>query len=198
MLNRLPVFLVGAWKKDGSFYTPYEYCVTNSQNTATEILRKAIREKSSFQHDLHYNIYKLSPDNINDTVIDNSELEFYENVQKVLEPLNLRSHITFDKLILEANNKKPCKHIDTYTSLSYTFDVNTKTIILSVSTQCYKSWTTREEEPYLQQAHQDIINSLYCVEIPKIKKVLRELNSDIRVSIVGRNKRKLIPGFITK
>jgi len=192
-MNKLPVYIVGGWNRE-QFYTPYEYCVTNSLSHAQEILRKAIREKPGQLISVEYHIYKLDAGAFSEIVSDNSDLSFLEEAQKIMDAADCKNTINNEIGYKDVTNGQD-RFGSIYAHKSYNFDSKTKTIKLKVDVQvyCYNATNGIRE-----RARQEIYDSLYCVEIPKIKKALRELNSDLRVSIIDNHNCKIVKGFITK
>lgn len=193
-MEKKPVYLIGGWSEDGIFIVN-GYSI--NKVGAEEELRKAIENRGPLSK-IQYKIYKVYPE---EHVAGGPLLEFYEEAQKVIDALDIQGNITFEKRWKDVEDNPAgyltttYKHISIYINRYFSLNEKTKTLIYRVALQHYGDIRPTVR---LDEIEKEIYDSLYCVEIPKIKKVLQDMNSDIRVSIVDEHRHKLIPGFITK
>jgi hypothetical protein len=189
-MTKKPVYLVGGWTGDGRFIMSG---YSNGQKTAEETLRKAIKDRGPLSK-VQYKIYEVYPDK---PMTGEPALDFYAEAQKIIDALDIQGNIEFETRWKDVkDNVATYRHISIYVNRYFYLDEKTKTLIYRVSLQHYGDIKNLIDK--LEEINTEIYDSLYCVEIPKMKKVLRDMNSNIRISIIDEYKHKLIPGFITK
>ena len=186
-MSRNPVYIVGSWGEDGRFILR---SYSNSQSEATKRLKEAIKDRS-YYNPTQCKIYKVYPEEIAE---DSEDLKFFSNAQKIIDKLDLQGNFVFEKAWA---SEKPqiYGHISIYSNREFSLDEKTKTLIYKITNESYGDLSCRE---VWDDMLEEIYDALYCVEIPKMKKVLQELDTNIRISIVDRNRCKIIKGFITK
>lgn len=188
-MAKKPVYLVGGWSEDGRFIMSG---YSNGKGNAEETLRKAIKDRGPLSK-VRYGIYKIYPEK---QMTGEPALDFYDEAQKIIDTLDIQGNITFEQRWKDVKDSVATyRHISIYINRYFYLDEKTKTLIYRVALQHYGDIRLTDR---LDEMEKEIYDSLYCVEIPKMKKVLRDMNSNIRVSIVDEYKHKLVPGFITK
>lgn len=186
-MSRNPVYVVGSWGEDGRFILR---SYSNSQSEATKRLKEAIKDRS-YYHPTQCKIYKVYPEEV---VEDNEDLKFFNNAQKVIDKLDLQGNFVFEKAWKDGMTSIR-RHISIYSNREFSLNEKTNTLIYKITNESYGDLRCRE---VWDDMLEEIYDALYCVEIPKMKKVLQELDTNIRISIVDRNRCKIIKGFITK
>jgi len=187
-MKKNPLYLIGGWTKDNKFVVE---SWSNSQSIATDTLKTSIRDKSIFQN-IHYNVYEVYPEEV---VKDNEDLKFFDEAQTIIDKLALEGHIELEREWVDSDNRQVHHHIDLYVYRTFNLCEKTQTLTYKVATECYGG---SEVEELREDMYKELYDSLYCVEIPKMRKVLRELDSNIRISIIDRHRHKIVKGFITK
>lgn len=186
-MKKNPVYLVGGWTDDGRFVVSD---ASNSEKGATEKLKEAVKDRAIWTT-IQYKVYKVYPEEF---VENNDDIKFYDESQKIIDALDIQGNICL-ATSWKDNTTAIIRNISIYANRSFSFNDKTKTLIYRVTLQHYGDLKYHDKWEELEK---EVYDSLYCVEIPKMKKVLRELDTNIRISIVDENRRKLIPGFITK
>lgn len=187
-MKKNPVYLIGGWTQDNRFVVD---SWSNSQSSATDTLKSSIKDKNHFQK-IHYNVYKVYPDEV---VNDNEDLKFFDEAQKIIDELDIEGNIVITREWIDSNNPSVRHNISIYAYRIFNLCEKTKTLTYKVTAESYGDLKNKEMR---EDMYKELYDSLYCVEIPKMKKILRELDSNIRISIVDRNRCKVVKGFITK
>lgn len=187
-MKKNPVYLIGGWTADNRFVVD---SWSNNQSSATDTLKSSIKDKNHFQK-IHYNVYKVYPDEV---VNDNEDLKFFDEAQKIIDELDIEGNIVITREWIDSNNPPVHHNISIYAYRVFNLCEKTKTLTYKVTAESYGDLKNKEMR---EDMYKELYDSLYCVEIPKMKKILRELDSNIRISIVDRNRCKVVKGFITK